>query len=48
VEQKPEALLRKYVRPIDVINASGLSKSTVMAALWSGEWERLRRLLAGR
>jgi len=43
VEKKTEALLRKYVRPIDVVNASGLSKSTVMAALWSGELEAIRK-----
>lgn len=43
VGQKQESSLRKYVRPIDVVNASGLSKSTVMAALWSGELEAIRK-----
>lgn len=30
---------RRYVRPIEVVQITGLSKSAVMAALWSGELE---------
>lgn len=38
-----EGTLRKYVRPAVVIRDTGLSKSTVMAALWSGELEGYRK-----
>ena len=43
--QKPEVeeALRKYVRPAQVVRTTGLSKSTVMAALWSGELEAYRK-----
>lgn len=38
-----EGTLRKYVRPAQVVRHTGLSKSTVMQALWSGELEGYRR-----
>lgn len=40
----PEASkgLERYVRPKDVIEATGLAKSTVMAALRSGELKGVR------
>jgi excisionase family DNA binding protein len=34
---------RKYVRPADVVKQTGLSKSTIMAALWAGELEAYRK-----
>lgn len=34
---------RKYIRPADVVKQTGLSKSSVMAALWSGELEAFRK-----
>lgn len=34
--------LEKYVRPRDVIEATGLAKSTVMAALRSGQLKGVR------
>lgn len=43
VEKRDGAVLRRYVRPADVVNASGLSKSTIMQALWSGELEAIRK-----
>lgn len=33
---------RRYVRPADVVLLTGLSKSAVMAALWSGQLEAYR------
>jgi excisionase family DNA binding protein len=33
---------RKYLRPADVVKQTGLSKSSVMAALWSGQLEAYR------
>lgn len=33
---------RKYLRPADVVKQTGLSKSSVMAALWSGRLEAYR------
>jgi excisionase family DNA binding protein len=33
---------RRYLRPMDVVQQTGLSKSTVMAALWSGHLEAYR------
>lgn len=33
---------RKYIRPADVVKQTGLSKSSVMAALWSGHLEAYR------
>jgi excisionase family DNA binding protein len=38
-----EVTERKYVRPADVVQQTRLSKSTVMAALWSGELEAYRK-----
>lgn len=35
--------IRRYVRPMDVVRQVGLSKSTVMAAIWSGELEAFRK-----
>ena len=32
----------KYFRPADVVRSTGLSKSTVMAAIWSGQLEAYR------
>jgi excisionase family DNA binding protein len=32
----------RYCRPMDVVRQTGLSKSTVMAALWSGRLEAYR------
>ncbi len=34
---------RKYIRPSDVVRQTGLSRSAVFAALWSGELEGYRR-----
>lgn len=34
---------RRYIRPADVVRQTGLSKSAVFAALWSGELEAYRR-----
>ncbi len=39
-EERP---MRKYVRPADVVRNTGLSKSTVMQALWSGELKAFRK-----
>jgi excisionase family DNA binding protein len=33
---------RKYLRPADVVKQTGMSKSSVMAALWSGQLEAYR------
>ena len=33
---------RTYLRPADVVRQTGLSKSAVMAALWSGQLEAYR------
>lgn len=33
---------RKYLRPADVVKLTGLSKSSVMAALWAEELEAYR------
>ncbi len=33
---------RTYLRPADVVRQTGLSKSTIMAALWSGQLEAYR------
>ncbi len=33
---------RRYVRPADVVLLTGLSKSAIMAALWSGQLEAYR------
>lgn len=33
---------RRYIRPMDVVRQTGLSKSAVMAALWSGDLEAYR------
>lgn len=34
---------RRYVRPADVAKMTGLSKSSVMDALWKGELKGFRR-----
>ncbi len=34
---------RKYIRPADVVQQTGLSKSAVMEALWSGELTAFRK-----
>lgn len=34
---------RKYIRPSDVVRQTGLSRSCVFEALWSGELEGYRR-----
>lgn len=34
---------RKYVRPIEVVQQTGLSRSAVMGALWSGELRAFRK-----
>ncbi len=34
---------QKYIRPADVVRQTGLSKSAVFAALWSGELEAYRK-----
>ena len=33
---------RRYLRPMDAVRRTGLSKSAVMAALWSGQLEAYR------
>lgn len=38
----PADLERTYLRPMDVVRRTGLSKSTVMAAIWSKELEAYR------
>lgn len=38
-----DVVLRKYVRPAEVVRQTGLSKSTVMQALWSGELKAFRK-----
>jgi len=41
---KPQTIIEpKYVRPADVVRATGLSLSKVMAAIWSGELEAYQR-----
>jgi excisionase family DNA binding protein len=42
-ESPPEWADRTYLRPRDVARATGLSRSAVMAALWSGELPGYRR-----
>ncbi len=34
---------RRYVRPAEVVQMTGLSKSAVMAALWSGQLEAYQK-----
>ncbi len=38
-----EPVDRKYVRPADVVRQTGLSKSAVFHALWSGELKAYRK-----
>lgn len=33
---------RRYVRPLDIVKMTGLSKSAVMAALWNGQLRAFR------
>jgi excisionase family DNA binding protein len=33
---------RRYLRPVDVVRQTGLSKSAVMAALWTGDLKAYR------
>jgi excisionase family DNA binding protein len=35
--------VRRYYRPIEVVQQTGLGKSTVMEAIWSGELEAYRK-----
>lgn len=42
IEIVPKEEIRRYCRPMDVVRWSGLSKSRVMAALWSGELKGFR------
>lgn len=43
VSTQQELSERKYLRPADVARQTGLSKSTVMAALWSGQLKAFRK-----
>lgn len=43
-QSKPKVIVnRQYARPADVVRATGLSLSKVMAAIWSGELEAYQK-----
>lgn len=43
VESIPHLDDRRYWRPADVVRVTGLSRSKVMAAIWSGELAAFQR-----
>ena len=42
-DQTEVPIERKYIRPSDVVRQTGLSRSCVFEALWSGELEAYRK-----
>ncbi len=44
LQSKPQVITqRQYARPADVVRATGLSLSKVMAAIWSGDLEAYQK-----